>query len=250
MVMIALRILVALLGVAIVIVTFRGVIRTFVLPRSANDSLTRFVFRCVRIAFLPATRPGRSFIARDAAQAMYAPVGLLALLVFWLAMVLFGYMGIFWALDPGPWGTAFKDQRFRPVHPRFLGHQHDGGIRDLIHGSGSWIDPRRAAHFLPADNVRGVLEARGGGNDARSTCRRPPKRRDDDSALQPPRASGEVERVVARVGNMVRGTGGNAYIARRPRVFSFPESLAFVDHGGRRGAGCNITEPLHPGYPL
>ena len=108
MVMIALRILVALLGVAIVIVTFRGVIRTFVLPRSANDSLTRFVFRCVRIAFLPATRPGRSFIARDAAQAMYAPVGLLALLVFWLAMVLFGYMGIFWALDPGPWGTAFK----------------------------------------------------------------------------------------------------------------------------------------------
>jgi len=105
--MITLRILVALLGVALVIVTFRGVIRTFVLPRSANDSLTRLVFRCVRIAFLPATRPGRSFIARDAAQAMYAPVGLLALLMFWLATVLFGYMGIFWALDPGPWGTAF-----------------------------------------------------------------------------------------------------------------------------------------------
>jgi len=105
---IVVRILVAILGVALVLVTFRSVIRTFVLPRSANDSLTRLVFLCVRVALLPATRPGRPFIARDGAQAMYAPVALLALLVFWLTLVLTGYTAIFWALAPDGWITAFK----------------------------------------------------------------------------------------------------------------------------------------------
>jgi len=105
---IVIRILVAILGVTLVLVTFRSVIRTFVLPRSANDSLARFVFLCVRIALLPATRPGRPFLARDGAQAMYAPVALLALLVFWLTLVLAGYTVIFWALNPNAWITAFK----------------------------------------------------------------------------------------------------------------------------------------------
>lgn len=105
--MIVLRVLAFILGVVIVAVTLRSAIRTFVLPRSANDPMSRVVFLVMRRVFAPFTSDRRPYLARDEAMALYAPVSLLMLPVVWLTFVLIGYMGIFWAVGVGDFREAF-----------------------------------------------------------------------------------------------------------------------------------------------
>ncbi len=101
------RVLAFLIGAAVIVATLRSAIRTFVLPRSANDPLTRSVFLVIRTLFRPFTAERRPYRARDAAMAMYAPVGLLALPVVWLFLVMMGYMDLFWAVGVGDLRSAF-----------------------------------------------------------------------------------------------------------------------------------------------
>lgn len=106
--MIVLRIAAFLLGSAIVAGTIASAIRTFVLPRSASDNLTRIVFQLMRLAFSPWTRRARTYAERDQAMALYAPFSLLVLPVVWLVCVLTGYMAMFWAIGIGSWHLALK----------------------------------------------------------------------------------------------------------------------------------------------
>lgn len=101
--MMLVRVLVGLAGAILVILTFRSTIRTFVLPRSARDGLARFMFMIIRLVLSPATSPRRPYLARDKALALFAPVTLLTLLAFWLALVLTGYTAIYWAIGVGSW---------------------------------------------------------------------------------------------------------------------------------------------------
>lgn len=105
--MLLLRLLVLLAGIGLVIRVMLSAIRTFVLPRSARDSVTRAVFLTVRWFFNVRLRWANSYADRDRVMAFYAPVSLLLLPGMWLALVLLGYMGIFWALGVQPWPTAF-----------------------------------------------------------------------------------------------------------------------------------------------
>ncbi len=82
--------------------------RTFVLPRSAPDRLTRFVFRVVRSVFNVLMDRMRSYKSRDHVMAFYAPISLLILLPSWLGVVLVGFMMMFWALGVRPWAQAFN----------------------------------------------------------------------------------------------------------------------------------------------
>ncbi len=84
-------------GMALVILTLRSSIRTFVLPRSINDSLTRAVFRAIHRLFLLFAPPARAYEERDRIMALFAPVALLSLPVVWIAIVTTGYAGMFWA---------------------------------------------------------------------------------------------------------------------------------------------------------
>jgi len=102
------RVLIFVLGVAIVAVTVLSAIRTFVLPRSANDALTRVVFLTMRRLFDLRLRRARSYADRDRVMALYAPFGLLSLLPVWLTLVLIGYMGMFWAIGIPSWYDAFR----------------------------------------------------------------------------------------------------------------------------------------------
>jgi hypothetical protein len=86
------------LGVAIVWRTMLSAVRTFVLPRSAPDSIAQFVFRNILRLFLWRTRRAMSYERRDALMAMYAPTSLIALPLIWFALVLCGYAVIYWAL--------------------------------------------------------------------------------------------------------------------------------------------------------
>lgn len=108
MLMVAARVLVFLLGMSLVLATLFSAIRTFVLPRSANDRLSRFVFLTTRKVFNFIMRWARTYALRDSIMAYYAPVGLLLLPAVWLALVLTGYMGMFWAIDPASWPDTFK----------------------------------------------------------------------------------------------------------------------------------------------
>ncbi len=105
---ILIHILVFMAGAAIVAGTLFSAIQTFVLPRSANDLLTRAVFRSIRRLFDIRLRRARTYTERDRVMALYAPLGLLALPPTWLALVLTGYMGMFWALGVESWFEAFR----------------------------------------------------------------------------------------------------------------------------------------------
>jgi hypothetical protein len=108
-VLLVLRVIVFLSGMVLVAWTLFSAIRTIVLPRSAPDQLTRIAFVGVRriVLALP-LRWARTYEQTDRVLAFYAPIGLLALLFTWLAMVLVGYTGMFWAISTPSWYEAFR----------------------------------------------------------------------------------------------------------------------------------------------
>jgi len=94
--MILLRVAAFLLGAGLVTVTLLSAVRTFVLPRSANDPIARFVFHTIRRIFYLALRRADSYTQRDQIMAYYAPFSLLALLPVWLVLVQLGFTGMYW----------------------------------------------------------------------------------------------------------------------------------------------------------
>ena len=105
---IPLRLVVFALGASLVVFTLRSAIRQFVLPRSAPDSLTRNTFLAVRALFDLRLHKAATYEDRDRVMAMYAPVSLLTLPVVWLALVLVGYAGMFWAVGVRPLTDAVR----------------------------------------------------------------------------------------------------------------------------------------------
>lgn len=98
--MLLINILVFLLGLSLVLFTLSSAIRTFVLPRSAPDGMTRFVFAIIRRFFNLRLRFAKTYEERDRIMAYFAPISLLMLLPTWLTLVLIGYMGMFWSIRP------------------------------------------------------------------------------------------------------------------------------------------------------
>ncbi|MGE5138897.1 MAG: hypothetical protein ACM3JD_05510 [Rudaea sp.] len=94
-------------GLVIVAATLYSAIETFVLPRSANDPLTRAIFISIRRVFDFFARRARTYEGRDRVMAFYAPIGLLALPPTWLVLILLGYAAMYWALGPVSWAEAF-----------------------------------------------------------------------------------------------------------------------------------------------
>ncbi len=104
---IAVRVLAFVVGVTLVAETIFSATRTFVLPRSANDRLTRIVFLTMRyVVFGFWIRRTRTYAQRDRVMAFYAPFSLLALPPVWLTLILLGYTGMFWALGVPSWADA------------------------------------------------------------------------------------------------------------------------------------------------
>jgi hypothetical protein len=106
--MIAVRVLVALLGVAIVVATFASAVRTVVLPRAVPARLGRVVFRSLRGLFALRARPSHSYERQDRILALYAPLGLLSLLAVWMTLSMVGYAFVYWGLGGRSFGDAFR----------------------------------------------------------------------------------------------------------------------------------------------
>ncbi|MDZ4717419.1 MAG: hypothetical protein SH847_03040 [Roseiflexaceae bacterium] len=101
-----LRIVFFLIGVAMVLGTLISAVRTFVLPRSAQDFITRTVFRISRKFFDLFLKRSQTYEVRDRVLALYAPVTLMCLPVIWLAIVELGYTAIFWSMGVEPLSRA------------------------------------------------------------------------------------------------------------------------------------------------
>lgn len=103
-----LRIASFIAGAALVGTTLSAAVRTFVLPRSADVLLTRWVFRGVHALFRLRANRARSFAERDTVMALFAPTTLLAQPAVWIALVMLGYTGMFWAVGEAPLFAAFR----------------------------------------------------------------------------------------------------------------------------------------------
>ena len=90
--MILLRILLFILGTAIVLRTLISAIRTIVLPRGERDRIAAFVFISLRRLYNLGLRFATTYERRDQVMATYGPVGLLLLLPVWLILVASGYV--------------------------------------------------------------------------------------------------------------------------------------------------------------
>src|SRR5690348_10758349 len=103
-----LRVLAFFLGWFIVLATVFSGIRTFILPRSANDKISRVLFLYVRRVFNLINRKwSDTYEKRDKVMAYYAPVALLLLEIGWLFLDIIGFMFVFWSLGDTDWLTAF-----------------------------------------------------------------------------------------------------------------------------------------------
>jgi hypothetical protein len=97
-----LQLSVGLLGLVVIVRTVLSAVRTFVVPRGDNDALSRFAFRTIRRVFALIAPPSRPYAYRDRVMAYYGPIALVLLPVWWLALLVFGFSGIYWALGLSP----------------------------------------------------------------------------------------------------------------------------------------------------
>lgn len=104
--MIVLRILCGLLGIYISVLAVKSAVRTFVLPRSAQDGVARLVFNSIRWLMDLRTNRLATYEERDQWLAYFAPLALLSLLPTWLLLVDLGHALIFFGLGVTDWREA------------------------------------------------------------------------------------------------------------------------------------------------
>ena len=104
---IVIRIAVGLAGISLALATFLSAIKLVVVPKGTSQRITRFVFTIVRGFLRVYARPRLPWVKRDHRLAFYAPVSLVMLPIAWVSMIIVGFAGIHWALDPRSLGDAF-----------------------------------------------------------------------------------------------------------------------------------------------
>jgi hypothetical protein len=102
------RVAVFLIGGYLVLMTLSAAVKTFILPRAADVRLTRWIVRGLYLPFRWRADRSRSYQDRDRVMALYGPLILLTQPVVWVALVLFGYTGMYWALGEPGWEQAFR----------------------------------------------------------------------------------------------------------------------------------------------
>jgi hypothetical protein len=111
-------------GLTVVVATLLSAIRTFVVPRSQQDYVTRVVFLTTRFVInrLMIIFSVRDYNDRDRILAFYAPISLLTLLPVWYALLALGYAAMFWATGVPTWydavivsGSSLLTLGFAPV---------------------------------------------------------------------------------------------------------------------------------------
>lgn len=85
-------------GLALVITTAKSVVNTIILPRSVSSKIAYRVWLVLHTCFMVGVRRMRRYESKDRLLAYASPITLIALLVIWLLLFLFGYALMFWPL--------------------------------------------------------------------------------------------------------------------------------------------------------
>ena len=104
---IVIRIVVGLLGAAVVVTTALSAIKTVILPRASRSLISRTLFLAVRRLFNRFAHDRRPFEERDRILAMYAPLALVLLPGVWVALTVAGFTAIFWGTGLNGLTNAF-----------------------------------------------------------------------------------------------------------------------------------------------
>jgi len=124
------RIIAAVVGGVVVILTARSVIGTIIVPRPSGSRLIRSVDKAVDAAYQMATKPIReNYLTRDRVLASEAAVILLVQLVAWLGLFFVGFALLLWPFVAGGIGSAFTT-----VGPAvwFIGSSETSGIGQRV----------------------------------------------------------------------------------------------------------------------
>jgi hypothetical protein len=105
--MIFAQVMAVLAGVALIAWTLLSAIKTVVVPRAYQSALTRIHFVVLRRVFNLMASPSRSFVDRDRAMALYAPLALVLLPGVWVVLIVAGFTSINWGSGIQPLSEAF-----------------------------------------------------------------------------------------------------------------------------------------------
>lgn len=94
------------IGALIALGTLLAAIQTVVVPRAERGLMVRFVYVGMGMLFAMLARHRRSYEAKDALLARYAPTTLMLLPMVWASGVIYGFSLMFWALDVRPYREA------------------------------------------------------------------------------------------------------------------------------------------------
>lgn len=103
------HVLLFVLGLIIITLPLVSAVRTIVLPRSANDRISRRVFTRIRHVFDWIASFASTYERRDRIMAFFAPVAVLSLPIVWLVLVWGGYTLLYWAIGVPSWSTAMME---------------------------------------------------------------------------------------------------------------------------------------------
>ncbi|MXW42997.1 MAG: hypothetical protein F4138_06225 [Acidimicrobiia bacterium] len=102
----AVEVVVFTLGALVSVGTLLAAIQTVVVPRTERSFLIRFVYVGMGLLFSLLARRRKTYQARDALLARYAPITLMSLPLVWAAGVTYGFSLMFWGLDVRPYREA------------------------------------------------------------------------------------------------------------------------------------------------
>lgn len=235
------------LGLTMTVIALGSAIKTFVLPRSVADPISRQVFLAVRFFFNLRVRRTSTYADRDSIMALFAPVSLLLLLVVWLALVLFGYTLMFRALGAESWYIATRDSGSSLLTLGFA--TMDGWRMTLLAFTEATIGlilvallisylPTMYSAFSRRELSVTLLEVRAGSPPSAVEMIKRFNRLENLDQLSGLWSSWEL--VVCR-------DRRNPHIASGAVVFPLATTRPLVDHGGRNGARCRRTHGFHCG---
>ena len=104
---VAFRIVVGFAGLWVALATFMSAVKLVVVPKGTSQKITRTVFTLVRGCMNVYARPSLPWVKRDSRLALYAPLALVLMPIVWVSLIVLGFAGIHWALDPRSVGDAF-----------------------------------------------------------------------------------------------------------------------------------------------
>ena len=113
-------------GALIAVGTLLIAIQTVVVPRAEQSIVIRFVFVGMRLVFSAFAQRRKSYEAKDALLARYAPTTLMVLPMVWATLVIYGFSLMFWSLDVRPYreslvlsGSSLTTLGFRETNDLF-----------------------------------------------------------------------------------------------------------------------------------